>query len=814
MRRRSLLILVISAAIALQAFGQDIAKVTWKRPIGLPLQEAGGKKPNLTTMIDDGYWQGAPVGGFGAGTFSRTYRGDFARWHVKGGVHKYQTVWANQFSMYQKAEGGEAVAQVLTAGRPASGELSSWKWDYPVGAGDYHALYPKSWFDYRWEKFPAHVVLEQFSPILPHNYKETSYPAAVYRWHAENPTDKRVTVSVMLTWTNMVGWFRDFSPTMDGHLDMGNINRYVEDKTAPAAVKGIVFDRARGGKVQDEWDGQFAIATAKQPGVEVTHLTTFITAGDGSANGAGVWKPFSETGKLPNNGAHWISSGEPLGGALAVTFTLEPGEKKVVPMVIAWDLPIVEFGAGRKWYRRYTDYFGTSGNNAMKIAREALANADAWSAAIDKWQAKYINDESKPAWYRAMLFNELYVLADAGSFWGRPVGAPATRPDTFSFLECFDYPFYATLDVAFYGSLPIAKFWPQIDKQVMRDFADTVSKNLPDKYMWIWKTVQTGEVAQRMRKTKSAVPHDLGVPQEDPFVAINQFSWQDTNRWKDLNSKFVLMIWRDFVESGSRDVAFLRYTWPAVQEAMQYMKTFDKDKDGVPENEGYPDQTYDTWLVRGTSAYCGSLHLAALRASEEIAKRLGQPQTAAEYHAAFQKGQKSFIAKLWNGTYFRYDTESEYRDNVQAEQLAGQWYANLTGLGEIVPQDMQRSALKRVFEFNVMKNSDGEMGALNGIAADGTIIKTNEQVEEVWGGATFAVASHMLSEGMREEGFKTAWGIYNVVYEKKGYWFRTPEAWNPEGLYRASMYMRPAGIWAMEMVKIPATSQTTELSAK
>ena len=142
-------------------------------------------------MIDDGYWQGAPVGGFGAGTFSRTYRGDFARWHIKSGVHKYQTVWTNEFAMFQRQEGGEPVAQVLTSAHPDDGSLSSWKWDYPVGAGDYYALYPKSWYDYRWERFPAHVVLEQFSPVLPDNYRESSYPVAVYRWHAENPSFSR-----------------------------------------------------------------------------------------------------------------------------------------------------------------------------------------------------------------------------------------------------------------------------------------------------------------------------------------------------------------------------------------------------------------------------------------------------------------------------------------------------------------------------------------------------------------------------------------------------------------------------------------------
>ena len=73
--------------------GDDIPKAAWKRPIGAPLEHPGTKKPALDAgHIDDGYWQGAPVGGFGAGTFSRTYRGDFARWHMKAGVHKYQTV--------------------------------------------------------------------------------------------------------------------------------------------------------------------------------------------------------------------------------------------------------------------------------------------------------------------------------------------------------------------------------------------------------------------------------------------------------------------------------------------------------------------------------------------------------------------------------------------------------------------------------------------------------------------------------------------------------------------------------------------------
>jgi non-lysosomal glucosylceramidase len=794
---RRVLLSIIFFATSWAFAGDTIPKAAWKRAIGLPLANAGTKKPTLDRgHIDDGYWQGAPVGGFGAGTFSRTYRGDFARWHIKNGVHKYQTVYANQFAMYQKTEGAaEGVAQVLAATRP-EGELSTWKWDYPAGAGDYYSLYPKSWYDYRWDKFPAHVVLEQFSPILPDNYRETSYPVAVYRWHAENPTDRAVTVSVLLSWANMVGWFRSFSRDLSGGLDAGNRNRLINQD----GMKGILFDRNRNGAVQDEWDGQFAIAALESPGVEVTYQTTYLPE---DVERSDIWKPFASDGRLSNGDQNWVSSGEKLAGAIAVRFTLKPGEKRVVPMVIAWDLPIVQFGTGRKWYRHYTDFYGTTGTNALQIARDGLTNAAKWSDAIDAWQAPYINDETKPLWYRGALFNELYTVADTGSFWGRPVGSDPKAPSTFTFMECFDYPYYGTLDVRFYGSMPLAKFWPKLDKQELRQFADTVPQDLTDKYLWNWKTQHTQALQFRVRKAKGAVPHDLGVPEEDPFVQPNQFSWQNTSDWKDLNSKFVLMVYRDYVFTGKKDQVFLRYTWPAVQEALEHLRQYDRDGDGVPENEGYPDQTYDEWIVKGESAYCGGLWLGALRAAEEIARALGDAAAVSKYHDLFTKSQASYVKKLWNGEYFRYDTASEYRDNIQADQLAGQWYANMTGLGDLVPHDMQRKALKRIFDFNVMKFAKGEMGAVNGMGPDGTIIKTNEQVKEVWTGTTFGLAALMLSEGMKDEGFRTAWGVYHVTYETKGYWFRTPEAWEIEGDYRASMYMRPAAIWAMEMTAPP-----------
>jgi non-lysosomal glucosylceramidase len=788
--------LVVWASAAFAA--SEIPKAAWSRPIGIPLENPGVAKNGAD--IDDGYWQGAPVGGMGTGTFSRTYRGDFARWHIKAGVHKYEPVYVNQFAMYQKSEGDpQGTAQVLMTGHPNKGELASWAWDYPVGAGEYSALYPKSWYDYQWKKFPAHVVLEQFSPVLPDNYRESSYPVAVYRWHADNPTDHAVTVSVLLSWANMGGWFRTFTHDFNGTPNQGNYNQFASEAVGSAGtMKGIVFDRGHDDKALNEWDGQFAIAALETPGVEVTYQTTFLAQGDGKS----VWAPFAKDGRLANSETSWVSDSEKLAGAIALRFTLQPGETKIIPMVISWDLPVVQFGQGRKWNRRYTDFYGTTGTNAWAIARDGLLNAAHWSNAIDAWQAPYVNDESKPLWYRGMLFNELYTLADGGTFWGRQVGTDKKLPASFALLESFDYAYYATLDVRFYASLPLLKFWPNIDKQVLREFADTVPQEWPEKGLWVWKTEQTGEPVLHKRKKKGAVPHDLGVPEGDPFVAVNQPGWQDTNDWKDLNSKFVLMIYRDYVFTGRKDTAFLRETWPAVKEAITYLRQFDHGG-GVPENSGYPDQTYDSWTVRGVSAYSGGLWLAALRAGEETALILGDKVTAEEYHQLFQKARQTYISKLWNGEYFRYDTESENQNAIQADQLAGQWYANMLGLGDLVPHEMQLSAAKKIFDLNVMKFAGGQMGAANGMAADGSIIN-NEQAKEVWAGTTLGFAALLLSEGMNNQAYKTAWGLYHVIYESKGYWFRTPEAWDITGNFRASMYMRPAGVWAMEMAQPPA----------
>lgn len=758
----------------------EIPRGAWRRPIGLHLENPGRSLVEPHVSIDDGYWQGAPLGGIGAGTIGRTYRGDFARWHLDPGRHRYEPLPACMFSIFVEGPDGR-LAQALWTEAPQR-ELAAWQWRYPIGAGIYAALYPRSWFVYQWERLPVRLAVEQFSPVIPHNYRESSYPVAVFLWFVENPTSHPLTLGILFTWQNLLGHEGDRPAMGRGfHRPRG------EDLTSGRMI-GVEMVGGEG-PVQEPWDGSWALAALETPGVEVSYRTWFRADGDG----AEIWEDFAVDGRLESDaGATFFPEGGQAGAGLAVTLRLGPGEGQVVPIALAWDRPIVAFGAGDRWYRRYTLFFGSSGRNAWRIAREALERYTVWRKQIQDWQHSILSDPTVPDWYLTALFNELYFIADGATAWVVDPEDPEGIGH-FAQIECYDYPFYETLDVRFYGSFPLLMLWPELEKAVMRNFIATV----PQADLTLRTIESSGDRAPR--KLPGALPHDLGSPLEAPWRLPNAYCFQDPNIWKDLNSKFVLLLYRDYVFTGDRTL--VESGWPAVRMALEYLKLFDRDADGLPENEGLPDQTYDTWPMRGPSAYCGGLWLAALEAAIRMADLVGDLEARSRYENWLRRARESFEASLWNGQYYQYDVLSPHRDSIMADQLAGQWYADLVGLPPVVPESHLLQALRTIYAYNVCRFADGQLGAVNGMRPDGTVDHSSNQSAEVWTGVTYALASAMLARGLEEEAWRTAWGIYHITYEEKGYWFRTPEAWDRQGNFRASMYLRPGAIWAIEWVR-------------
>jgi len=791
----------------------SIPAAAWSRGIGVPYENAGKPRVTEVPLVDDGPWGGVPLGGFGAGSIGRTYRGDFARWHLDIGSHTFESLPANQFSVFVQ-QGRNREAHVLSPLRPEtespSGILQDWNWDMPVGAGTYHALFPKAWFVYDWEALPVRLAQKQFSPVIPGNYQESSYPVGVFEWEVENPTDLPLTVGLMFTWQNLVGypfkavgdWYEQYSKLSNGFKEdkqPGAYNYAVDER----GLTGVVFSHLRNGATAaKEWNGSFAILTNSQPGLTASYRTRSLLA-----DGSELWADFAEDGRLDDVDDRTPAAKEQnLVGALAVTLELGPRETRRIPFALAWDFPITEFGAGTQWYKRYTKFFGVTGQKAAAIAEAALTHYPEWEAAIDAWQQPILDDPGRPDWYKTALFNELYYLVDGGSFWenGRVPTSQSPAPKNgngngnghgpaeggFAFLECYDYPFYNTFDVNFYASYSLLMLWPELEKRIIRDFAATVPMGDPT----IVEIQGTGEKVAR--KLPGAVPHDLGGPLEDPLLRMNFYRWQDINIWKDLNCKFVLQLWRDSVFLD--DKSLIHAAWPMVVQALDYLKKFDRDDDGLPEHDNLPDQTYDTWPMKGASAYGGSLWLAALEAAIKMGRLVGDQEAIARYSSWLKLGRAAFESKLWNGKYYLYDASGgPHSDSIMADQLAGQWYADATGLPPIAPADHVLSSLRMVYDYNVCRFGEGEMGAVNGMRPDGTVDTSSEQSQEVWTGTTYALAAFMLHRGLISEAWATAWGVYNVTYER-GYWFRTPEAYDINSNFRATLYMRPLSIWAME----------------
>ncbi|GAB4849166.1 hypothetical protein Ancab_003976 [Ancistrocladus abbreviatus] len=806
--------------------------------------------PFVRRLVTSGH--GVPLGGIGAGSIGRSYKGDFRRWKLFPRRCEDGPVLANQFSVFISRPNGDKYSSVLCLEDPemlkenAVSGIASWDWNLKGHNSTYHALYPRAWSVYEGEPDPElRIVCRQLSPVIPHNYKESSFPVAVFTFTLFNSGNTAAEVSLLFTWANSMGG--------DSGLSGGHYNSKTMMKDGMHVV--LLHHKNANGPPPVT----FALAAENKDGVHVSECPCFVISGDSKGITAkDMWQTMKEHGSFDClNCSQTSMPSEPgscIGAAIAASVAVPAGSMRTVTFSLSWDCPEVSF-FNKTYYRRYTKFYGGNGDAAASIAHDAILDHGSWDSQIEAWQKPVLEDKRVPEWYPITLFNELYFLNAGASVWtdGSPpthnlmtiedqkfsldrsksrienavhasdhndtainilermtsifeqmhktVGAnSAFGPNLlqedeenigqFLYFEGTEYRMWNTYDVHFYSSFALVMLFPKLQLSIQRDFAAAVLMHDPSKM----KLLCDGRWVSR--KVLGAIPHDIGL--NDPWFEVNSYSIHNTDRWKDLNPKFVLQVYRDVVATG--DKKFAQAVWPSVYVAMAYMDQFDKDGDGMIENEGFPDQTYDTWSVSGVSAYCGGLWVAALQAASAMARIVGDTGSEDYFWFKYEKA-KAVYEKLWNGSYFNYDDSGgSNSSSIQADQLAGQWYARACGLQPIVDEEKAKLALQTVFNFNVLKVMDGRRGAVNGMLPDGTVDVSSMQSKEIWSGVTYAIAATMIQEGLTDMGFQTAYGNYETTWSERGlgYSFQTPEGWNTNDQYRSLCYMRPLAIWAMQ----------------
>lgn len=429
------------------------------------------------------------------------------------------------------------------------------------------------------------------------------------------------------------------------------------------------------------------------------------------------WPAFARTGEL--------TGGREGGrvGVVAASLDVAPHARGHLDFALCWYFPELRDDDGKLIGRWYTRRFESAQAVASWLSQPG--RRDDLLRRTLAWQQR-IYTAAIPPWLQDAMINGLYSWA-RNTTWI----ADGRFAHSESFVGC---PITETIVCRFSGSWPLMLLFPDLERNTMRQF--------------ILHQRQDG-----------AIPFAFGggLRYDSPYY--------DTQKSLD-SAEFVLMAWRDYWHW--RDRAWLREALPAVKRAVDYCRTLDTDGDGLINEVSM--QYYDCWPFYGTSAYVAGIWLAALRAAEEMAKVDGDEGFARQCREWFQRGREAYEAKLWNGRYYRLYNEPEtgkISEVCLGNQLAGQGYAYLCGLGELVPGEHIASALSWVSKLN---GASSPYGVTNGVQPSG-VVEPGPHSDCVSIGETFNYAATCICAGLPDLGLPEAQEAYdNVVLKQKTPW--------------------------------------------
>ena len=278
-----------------------------------------------------------------------------------------------------------------------------------------------------------------------------------------------------------------------------------------------------------------------------------------------------------------------------------------------------------------------------------------------------------------------------------------------------------------------------------------------------------------------------------PWLQLNAYHYQDPNRWKDLNAVVVLQAYRDAPRHGRRSLidglAGRRNALAtAGSDRPRRRRAARPRRPGRPDLRHLADERPERLRRRAVAgrAGCGG---ADGRAAGNDGRR---PSTRRVRGTA----PRHTCRRLWNGRTCS-TTESERAPLGQHHgRAADRPWGRCGRLARLPATRVVRTDLARSWHSNVRGFGDGDMGAVNGMRPDGpwTCPARNPRRS---GRASPTRSPRYCCCGAWMPAWETAGEPVRTTYER-GFWFRTPEAWDVRATSEPSLYMRPLSIWAIE----------------
>jgi uncharacterized protein (DUF608 family) len=719
---------------------------------------AGGPSGDKATSGRDynGPYQGPhlnrvafPVGGIGAGMFCLEGTGAISHVSVRGTLRFF-----NEPCTFAAlcVKGKTNVARVL------EGPVPGWKLFGTAGTGNgasgmsyglprfkeasFLARFPFATLSLKDPQIPLAITLTGWSPFIPGDADNSSLPAGGLEYTFSNPTGSTIEAV--------------FSFNTKNFMATGEENNGVR-----AIKNGFVLFQD-GTKEKPEDKGALAVFVDEDKAVVDNG---WFRGGWWDAVTL-TWRNIQEARLVANPAQEGVSPG----ASLFVPLTIAPGETKTVRIMLAWYVPLtnLRFGKDPEGARKeeeasccsspyYVPWYAGKFKSIEEIA--------------DYWRLKYAWLREKSALFRDTFYDTTLpsVVVEAVAANLTILKSPTVLRQTDGRLWCFEGCYDDT------GCCPgsCTHVW---------NYAQAIPHLFPDLERSLRQTEFNESQDERGHQTfRSALPirpvlHDFHAASDGQLGGI-------------------MKIYREWRISGDTD--WLKSLWPKVRTSLDYcIRTWDPRGRGVLEEPHHNTYDIEYW---GPDGHCSSFYLGALRAAIEMGEALGDGVSS--YRGLLEKGIRFLENELYNGEYFFQKIQTEglnakyepldyssngsgYRDLIGvlnregpkyqygtgclSDGVLGFWMARVCGLGEIVSADKVKSHLRAVHKYNLKYDlsefANPQRPAFAAGKEGGLLLCTWPRggelalpfvySNEVWTGIEYQVASHLMLEGMVEEGLE------------------------------------------------------------
>ncbi len=758
---------------------------------------------------------GIPLGGIGAGSVEIRPDGYFADWLIfnMGG-------WSPEQPDHEKgpapdmgrdglrffvrcAQKGKSPQLRRLGLREDQNDLYSLAYAMPVQGIEFDGKFPFATLNYVDESLPVEITGLAFAPIIPHDARTSATPGFTMAFKVRNTSNSAVDVSLMGTLRNPLATGaadRALTNTLSQANGTSTISLTTEATQGRKSVHGSMALSVTGGKASTiaggyrwylsngGWGGSRGYGTAHYSYLHAYYRDGHFPSSTNSRSLDDVLRDFTDAQIESMSQGELFAAADRLytdsffkeffdrikvideeqfkskagmtnlmkecrdrlnhfsgkdrnhstwgDVALESTIHLAPGEEREIRFVLSWFFPNHFSQLGPNLGHQYEHWF----DNALAVNKFLVANHAEHRAKTISFAETMLSTNVEPnvsfAWGA-----QLTTLIKS-SWW--------CKDGRFAIWEGLGCCGLHTTDITYQGSFPIIALFPELQL----------------------RQINMGAAFQR---ADGRIPH---------FFAPDLLHVDNGFDRVDMNPQYVMMVCRDYLWTGDRK--FAQDNWNQVVRAMASTQALDGDGDGVPDRDTRRN-TYDQWDLEGSPSYICSLWLGALRSAIRLAHDLGHTAEESMWTALLEKASRNFIKRLWNGEYFNlWVSENGMDECCMSDQLSGEWYTGMMGIGHSVPHANLIGAVDAVYKHNF----DFEFGLRNATypANRKPHFRThaNFQAAGNWTGIEYANAALMIELGRVHEGLQVIRSVHQR-YERSGrrwnhvecgdHYFRAMSSW-------------------------------------